>query len=138
MRFSPMSQMIFYERPDEAQAVLHYSEEEYLAMRIATRLAIEEARTRLRALSSNATAGAAEYAAACGGMVGIENATSPRALQELAARRGRCWDAVLAEQARQRASGEGDEELLARASRRQTEWAAERAHKIGLLQFQSR
>lgn len=128
VRFSETSSMMIYRHPNHDEAELHYSSKEYEVMKLSNKRAIREGRSVLRVLS----AGDVYHYFDCL-LTGIENLSCPSTVKKLVTSRVKCRYAVLDAQARQRRSGVYDQDGLARASRRHSEWAARRAYEIGML-----
>ena len=138
--FSPMSEMTFYERPQESDASkLYYTAEDYRAMRTANLQATQEAHRRYLAISLasskdlNSTEIQREVLDGLN-ITGIENVLSPSTAKKFVARRKQHWRAVLQEQAQQDESGEYDPDMIACASQRHSKWAVKRAQKIASYQ----
>jgi len=137
---STCEEITFYEHRDDA-ADLHYSRDDYRAMKAAKKRAVEEERRRRRlALPPSSNVGPSPAPTGEGpedferALNGIENLVSPELTKKMLQDRFQCMRAVSGHQRRQAISGVYDPHELARASRCHSEWAAKRAFVVGMLQ----
>jgi len=131
VRFSPTSEVLFYEpHPKAERPAFWYSEDDVEAMRKDYKRHAYETQKRLSSLPSEAV-GAEEF-----DVFGIENLMSKKLVQKRVLFRRLVVHSVLKEQARQHLS-EYNPDLLARVASSRTKWARERAQVIGLLQHQT-
>ena len=137
VRFSTMSDIQFYERPDKVHAKeLHYSREDIREFETANRQAILDIHMKHLSLVNGTTEYDANVLFQGCEFTGIENLLTPSLMKKTMAIKRRCWDAVLDEQERQDASGYCDPDI-ARAAENYSRWATERALKIAIMSHTS-
>ena len=133
VRFSAISHIQFYERPDKVHASeLRYSREDIREFKIATRRAVRDIHMKRLSLAKTTTEDANEILQGCE-LTGIERMLTPGVV---ALKKG-YKNAVLYEQERQDASGYHDPDRLARAAEDYSRWATQRALKIGIMNHMS-
>ena len=137
VHFAQENEIRFFERHSKANAdAMWYKNEDYKAMRIATRRAAQDVQRRvlkLRSCSGSDSADVVDGLDSCA-LVGIENTLSSKIIKKTRAYIVQCRRAVLDEQARQNESNdECDPGRLAIVAQHHTQRATRRAHTIGLL-----
>ena len=132
LRFATMTQVRFYEGPDDGgNDTMFYSSQDYKAMRIANKRAINEAHRKcLSYMTSNSRTNLGDIYS---DLTGIENFATPDLVRFSINEKEQYVNAVLDEQERQDHSSEFDPIKLAQVAKDQTRRAAKRAHMIGLV-----
>ncbi len=135
--FYPKAGMKIVARHNEPMD-LWYTKDDYTAMKVQNvHMAAEEVYKAYIKFSSNpSNVDDDEASEACCMIVGIENALSRDIKVKRNKQRHQLVDAVLKEQDRQDRTGKYDENKLACISQRCSEWARERARRIGIDQSQ--
>ena len=146
VKFSAMSEMRIYERPDKFDACsMYYSNKDYQDMKTANENAVQAVNRRYHLSKSPRhetsiddseviKAQQEEDVDIICKINGLENNLSPKMSKKVFVnRRRRCID-VLAEQSRQDETGEYDPEQLASVSRRYSKWSVKRANQLASIQ----
>ena len=138
VRFSTVSDIQFYERPDKVHAKeLHYSREDISQFKTANRQAILDIHMKHLSFAKTTTEDDANVVFQGCEFTGIENLLTPNlASKTMALKRG-YRNAVLDEQERQDASGYCDPDRLARAAENYSRWATRRSLKIAIMNHTS-
>ena len=138
VKFATMSEIRFYERPDEARAKeLHYSKEDIRQLKIANRQAVQDVHIRQLSLVNDGTEDDARVVFQGHNLTGIENLLTPSLVRKSMACKAGYRDAILDEQDRQDASGCYDPIKLACAAEDYSRWATKRSVMIGTMHHMS-